>query len=210
MCPRTWTRPFLAALALVLALSGESQAAPIQGLFDTGVDDAGVVQANGSSELHYVMTGPVSPAIVAAPNPSWLSPPTGSAWIGPTSGTTTDPVGTYSYTLTFDLAGLDATTASISGQWATDNTASIYLNGVDTGLQKDSFRQLDPFEVSSGFVAGVNTLEFRVSNPDLSGLNPTGLLVAELSGTAVPEPSTATLTALGLAALANRRHRRHL
>ena len=207
---RTWTRPLFAALALLLSSSGASQAAPIQGLFNTGVDDAGVVLANGSSELHYAMTGPVSPAIVASPNPSWLSPPAGSAWIGPTSGTITDPLGTYIYTLTFDLTGLDATTALIQGRWATDNTASIFLNGVDTGLQQNSFGQLDPFELSSGFVAGINTLAFHVNNPDLSGLNPTGLLIAELSGTAVPEPSTATLTLLGLVALATRRHRRIL
>ena len=65
------------------------------------------------------------------------------------------------------------------------------INGVDTGKGTPSaptfgFGALTPFTISSGFVAGVNTLDFIV--PNVGG--PSGLQV-QISGTAtaVPEPS---------------------
>ena len=84
---------------------------------------------------------------------------------------------------------------------------TILLNGAATGFTFPVFNgsSFDPFVISTGFVAGVNTLDFLVDN---FGGGPTGLRV-ELSGTAdvaaVPEPATlssadvAGLMGLGIA-----------
>jgi len=176
-------------ILLVFVLLGpNAAAAPIPGLYYTGVDNTGTVLPVGTSEQHYEMTGPSYPATVITASPYWIKPSAGSSWIGPSNGNVNDPLGDYSYVLTFDLTGLDPATAVISGGWATDNTAKILLNGIDTGISKPlyGFTSLDSFTISSGFVPGTNTLEFVVSNrPEGAGsINPTGLLVANLSGEA--------------------------
>jgi hypothetical protein len=65
---------------------------------------------------------------------------------------------------------------------------------------------LHNFSISSGFVAGLNTLQFTVSNVTiLGGVNPSGLVVL-ISGTAnpiaVPEPGSMALLGVGAAGLA--------
>jgi len=98
------------------------------------------------------------------------------------------PVGDYVYTFEFDLTGLDPDTVSIKGELAADNVASIWLNGVDTGFVHpdgtSSFRSLEPFSIKGGFVSGMNTLAFLVNN----NVGPSGLLIANLRGGAVPLP----------------------
>jgi hypothetical protein len=109
---------------------------------------------------------------------------------------------------------LDPTTATITGRWAVDNAAKILLNGVDTGISLDDegYRELHDFAISSGFVDGVNTLEFVVDN--IHDPSPVGLRV-ELAGTAgasggqVPEPSAMLAFGLAMAgAAAYRRNRK--
>lgn len=190
------------------------RADPIAGLFNTGVDGSGTVLPVGTADPHYSMTGPVSGARVITKNALWATPSAGSAWIGPANADTSHPSGLYTYLLSFDLTGFDPATASIGGQWATDNDAIIYLNGVSTGQSKGvlGYTSLAPFGIASGFVAGQNTLEFRVTN-SVAGtgiINPTGLLVAGLTGSAtrVPEPVSALLFATGLVLVATLRRRR--
>jgi hypothetical protein len=64
------------------------------------------------------------------------------------------------------------------------------------------------FEILTGFVDGENTLQFSVDNL-LPGPNPSGLLVANLTGTAseVPIPGTVWLLGSALVALAGIRGR---
>ncbi|MCD4811268.1 hypothetical protein K8R14_01520 [bacterium] len=176
---------------------GVAQAAPINGLFNTGVDDSGLVLPVGTLEQHYNMTGALSPANVISKHSTWVTPPTGSLWIGPSNGNFSDPVGDYSYILTFDLTGLVPTTAFISGKWSTDNTGVILLNDIDTGITQDSFMSLNNFNISDGFVPEINTLEFIVTNRPGSSTNPTGLLVANLTGQASPVPVPAAIWLLG-------------
>ena len=208
---KRWSFSIFLIVVFALILTGNAYANTIPGLFNTGVDDAGEVFPFGDLEIHYSMTGPLFPAIVATPNPLWVTATENSAWIGPTSGFITDPLGDYTYTLTFDLTGLDPTTAIISGEWATDNTTVLILNGINTGLQFNNVLTLSPFEVSDGFISGINELQFVVTNNPGSGSNPTGLLVANLDGQAspVPIPASVWLLMSGFAGLLGvLRHRR--
>ncbi|HYG36442.1 MAG TPA: hypothetical protein VEC99_16730 [Clostridia bacterium] len=202
-------------LASAWLISNNTQATLITGLYNTGVDNAGNVLPVHSVEQHYAVSGASSVAYVAPPvfhSPgwqAWATAPAGSAWIGPNTSDSTwpaDPLGTYYYSLsfTFDLTGADASTARILGSWATDNSGQIWLNGQYTGFNKVDwgFSQLDSFLINSGFVQGINTLEFRVLN-STDTPNPSGLLVAGLHGeygeplpALVPEPSTYLTAAL--------------
>jgi hypothetical protein len=182
------------SLALLL-LANNAVAIPIPGLANTGVNGIGVADSN------YTLTSSPSggTAIGITSIPAWVDAPTGSNWIGVTNGNVTDPIGDYVYQLTFDLTGVSPATFSISGAWATDNNASILLNGVDTGIAKGiiGFTSLSSFSIGSGFISGINTLEFKVTNISGGGLNPTGLLVTSLTGS-VPAPAVVFLLTTGL------------
>ena len=69
-----------------------------------------------------------------------------------------------------------------------------------------SSRSFVPFSINSGFVAGLNTLDFVVEDVGVIS----GFRVAEISGTASPVPEPLTIlgsaTALGFGALLKRQH----
>jgi len=163
------------------------EAALIMGLVNTGVDASGDVGSAGEPELHYSLSGPISGAAIlqrhlSSANHTWIAAPPGSAWIGPTDGPI-GPQGVYKYTLQFNLAGLDPSAVLIKGEYASDNTAQIFLNGSFTGCANrgKQYHALTTFAIGKGLVAGRNTLEFRITNGPPAGPNPTGLLVARLS-----------------------------
>lgn len=207
-----------AILGLVLTLTSKANAGLI-GLHNTGVDDSGVALPGGSADPHYkLISSPISSPVKSpskAPNaivsalipPVYLPNGTGSKWIGPGFDLTIRyPIGIYIYRTTFDLTGFDPTTAVITGNFASDNNATIDLNGRSTGFATmyEGFKSFTPFTLSSGFVSGLNTLDFRVIEPSGS---PTGLRV-ELSGTAetvevaaAPEPTSLVLAVIGAAGL---------
>ena len=132
-----------------------------------------------------------------------------SRWITPSAATNV-PSGNYTYTTTFDLTGYVPGTATITGRWAADNAGlNILLNGNSLGLTTTGgFSAFTSFSIptGSGFVAGLNTLDFVVNNFDGPGNNPSGLRV-ELTGNAglvaTPVPPTALLAvfAFGTAGL---------
>ncbi len=191
---------------------------PIPGLFNTGVLDDKTIASAGSVDLHYALVSsadanfPGPNAIVADPIATgyWLANSSISRWIAPAvnqgypSGAANHAAGSYTYRLSFDLTGLDPGTALISGGWAADNSGTaILLNGVSTGNFVNSYSSLKPFTLGSGFVAGINTLDFVVNNLPAGGANPTGLRVEFLSAmaTPVPVPAAAWLFGSGLVGL---------
>ena len=183
----------------VVALAGAAHASPII-IFNTGVDTLGNPLPNGTvGDLPYVLTSvpggttdlQVRTSAGGFPIGPWIGDDSLSAWIRPNNPGSNDPGGTFDYQTTFDLTGLNPATAVLIGQWATDDAGSdILINGVSTGQTAAGFTGWSSFTLSSGFIAGVNTLDFIVYNvPQVTG-NPTGLRV-EMSGTAaVPEPSS--------------------
>jgi hypothetical protein len=204
-----------AITATLLAAASVAHAAPITTLWNTGVDAMGMPLANGSLDTHYsLVAGPVLGAPRAAnstngfPIPPWIGDNSISAWIGPVGDSQLNgPVATYDYQTTFSLTGFSAASAMITGQWASDNEGvDILINGISTGQMTTSqFTAFTAFTITSGFVAGLNTIDFIVHNDG----GPTGLRV-EQTGTAnaVPEPAALALFGVGAAMLGFARRRR--
>lgn len=203
-----------AALLLFGAAPGAS-AAPLA-LFATGVTASGTPLPGGALDPHWtIVSGPgvtaPQPATVLAnqhPNRNYVET-ADSKWISTTVGGLGTSNTTFVYELLFDLGGYDPETAGISGRWGVDNLGSVWLNGAPAqGLgvltladddDWQNFNTLQEFSIMAGFVPGVNSLRFTVSDVQ----NPSGLNVSGLAGfadiTSLPESST---LALSLAALA--------
>jgi hypothetical protein len=158
--------------------------ASLGGLFGTGLGASGVPLAGGAVDPHYRITNTAdhNAYAVTALAGGWPANTVNSGWISPVpGGGTIFPPGPYTYETTFTVNG-DPARASLSGVWTSDNPGKLYLNGVYTGysIQTRSWTQLFPFNITDGFVAGVNTLRFEVANADdapagSGNANPTGL-----------------------------------
>jgi uncharacterized protein (TIGR03437 family) len=163
-------------------------------VFNTGVASTGVLLADGAVDSHYKLVAspdpnfaglnavtvnsnafPIPPSTANGPNSKWIGPPA-DAGVG-------NSPGTYTYRTTFDLTGLNAVTARLAGQWASDNEGVMKLNGNTVSTSSaPSFTGWVSFTINTGFVAGINTLDLVVTigPPDAS---PTRLRV-EIAGTA--------------------------
>jgi hypothetical protein len=181
---------FAALATLGLAVVTPAYAADISTLYGTGQ------AASDGSDLHWTLAGGTA-YVVTNVNSAWTPNTTASGWISSVADgyTSVAPI-TYTYSTTFSLAGLNASTASLSGVFAADDNASIYLNGIEIAAQGGTYGSTTAFSSTTGdFVAGTNTLTFVTIN---SGGGPAGLDVA-VSGTAsaVPEPATWAMMLLG-------------
>jgi len=186
-------------------------AAPIA-VHNTGVNGSDVLVAAGAQVSFWTLVN--KPAGASEPiggNPfrfhdgAYFADTATAAWVAPTASGNAGVGGNYTYALTFDLTGLDPTSASISGIFGTDNNGSISLNGnapVAT-TSFGGFGSTTAFSFTSGFVAGLNTIDVTTNN----GGDPTAIFVQFNSATAptsgVPEPTTALLVGLGLIAFAS-------
>jgi hypothetical protein len=182
-------------------------------VYNTGLGNTGNTDTNWSitSAPNSSLLG--SPIIFSSIPALWLDNDGTSKWIGSNNGVDgrqRDPLGTYVYRTTFDLTGFKENTAKLVFRATSDNeTTGVKLNGTNFNFTTSNtgFGAFSaPFTISSGFVAGVNTLEFTVFN---SASSPSGLRVefTESSASAVPEPLTllGAGTALGFGALFKRK-----
>lgn len=154
-------------------------------------------------------------------SPAWVADSASSQWVSPFANQDSgdsDPYSTtvaYEYQTSFDLTGLDPSTATITGQWTADNYGYIVVNGVqvttgtdgniaDVGGQFANFFDFTLNSSNANFVNGVNTLDFYVFNnsngsPDVTGVNID--IESDFADPSTPEPASFALVGLGLVAL---------
>ena len=193
-----------------LWISGTAQAAKIK-VFSTGV-----YTFRNSIDQYWSLNNSAAHVMPNNRIPSgWFQKNTKKAkWVFPGHRNVSNSL--YVYKQTFDLSGLDPSTANLSGLISSDNEARIFLNGIDTRFTTPSRQwryRPKAFNLTNGFVDGLNTLEVRVNNR----VADTGLYVditsavansKSVPGKSVPEPLTilGSATALGFGALLKREH----
>ena len=158
-------------------------------MFNTGVNNNHALLPVPSVDPHYTL-GPVPASIltgsgaynapkaivagpwgITSPLSRWINPGT-NAWPYPPIGYGGYPVGAYIYTNQFTLpAGADPASAVIQGRWAADDRAAMYFNGLAPAnkvpypvLPPGFSSWTTPFIINTGFIPGVNTLYFIVTN----------------------------------------------
>jgi hypothetical protein len=175
---------------------------PIAGLFGSGVGADGRSLPAGDADPHYTLVAsahtaapPPVAATVMAGHPAWLPNDTASMWIGPVSnGAAAVAPGAYRYRTTFDLAGMDPSTARITLHLAADDSiTNVTLNGAALGIARSGYATLSPaFAITNGFSAGTNTLELLAVNGGASA-NPGGIRVRAAGSAAVRAPTNTVL-----------------
>ena len=158
--------------------------------FNTGVSGTNVLAGDAIDPTYALISQPVGgmatlpDAVVIYPanaNSSYTSLPDTSVsqWIGPDpnadfSAAGEEPAGVYHYRVQFILCCTNGTL--LSGRMAADNTAGVYLNGTFNIGFIPGFSGWTSVNASSGFHAGLNTLDIFVTNNSSSndpGFSPT-------------------------------------
>ncbi len=139
----------------------------ISGLYNTGVDSAGALLAQGVVDPHYtIVSGPQTGALyVPTPDPTWYSRTATSQWISPSAAQSAAlPSGTYRYSTTFTVMG-PATGIAIAVNCSADDTISdVRLNGASIATNIGAYNTWTSFNITTGFATGTNTLDFYLSN----------------------------------------------
>lgn len=169
----------------------------------TGLDASNtLISSGGQSDAHWTVseqTGGTGAAQTVFPNNAdwfggWASNGPNSDWITRNANVNNNGPAPYTFTRTFDLTGLDPSTASITGSWAIDDMGTLDLNGHPISvLLAGAWGGLTVFAVPMGspfFNSGLNSLNITITLDDQN------LEGVRLEGTLSANPSTATVTPL--------------
>ncbi|BAQ65275.1 Calx-beta domain-containing protein [Geminocystis sp. NIES-3709] len=148
-------------------------------LYNTGVNDSGVIIPNGTiGDLHYELTsfptGSVGEIIITTGNDNI------SSYIQPNQRNSSNVLSTvpgdYTYVTNFVIPDtVNPNSLSINGEWGSDDEGiAIKVNGVTQNLSANPNYNTGfvPFTLDEGFVSGNNSIEFTVNNFGTSN-NPT-------------------------------------
>ena len=127
-----------------------------------------------------------------------------SRWITPRADASEVVPGGYRYRLIFAIDNpAQVATAALAGNVATDDgNGGVFLNGNQVTFGASGFVGFTALDIPAGspFVAGLNTLDFVVSNGDTGApTNPSRLRVDDLvlSGVTITQPPLLTLARTG-------------
>jgi hypothetical protein len=215
-------RKVVLVVSVLLILASVASAAPISTLTNTGLG------AQGTVDTSWTVNGGNAFVTNSWPLGVWNSTGSASRWISPKpvyryvgqAPFTGDAEGEYAFTTAFEIpVGYDPSTAWFTFRILADNQLTgVMLNSTLLG---PTFSYLDPtesgtpyrvwsnvFTVNSGFVSGLNSLSFIVTNfpkinatslDDVAG-NPTGVRVEFLGSDmeeSVPAPEPGSMILLG-------------
>ena len=179
------TYKVIAANAFGSADSNEAQltiGALFSELFNTGQDVNLAILPGDSNDLHYGLlespdvnnlgpkakvwsdAGPVPVFVWNGPLSSWISSAANNSLVA----------GKYVYRTQFLVDSADPCAAMLEGTWMLNTRGDdILLNGQSTGITNTSelpYKVAEGFTIDKGFVPGLNTLDFVVTNTgDVSG-----------------------------------------
>lgn len=162
-------------------------------LYNSGQDVNLAILPGDSNDLHYGLIespdvnnlGPKAKVWSdAAPVPVFVWNGPVSSWIGAVANGGV-VAGKYVYRTQFLVDSADPCTAVLEGTWLLNTIGEdILLNGKSTGIKNTSelpYKVAESFTIDSGFVAGLNTLDFVVNNTAATAVTQTALRV-ELRG----------------------------
>lgn len=207
----------LILLAVIVPGVAQSAAAASISLFNTGVNATGTLLPLGSSDPHWTIisgpgiTSPQAAVVVSNQEVGTYVQNPNSLWIWVNASGVAGINSPYDFRLTFDLTGLNPSTASITGAWSVDNFGQIELNGLTTGIGSGAlqipsnigFTAFSSFTLNNGFVPGINTIDFLATDTGVIGaINVTTLVGSAQTSGAIPEPPSLVQGCLVLASLA--------
>lgn len=185
-------------LAIALTLTLQAQAAVA--IYSTGFGSLPYPGTPINPDLHWRLVASADPGVPTGTTfvwlggfpigpTAWLADNLDSHWISPTPNAYASLAGgTYTYQTTFDLTGVqDLTKVQLSGTIAADDNGTLSMNGVMiVSTDNPGYGQWKPFSITTGFLAGINTLTVNVTNY----FGPSGVRVL-VTGTTVannPDP----------------------